>query len=223
MAIGPIGHGKTFAVLCSILKNCNENDHSTQSILFCATHDSAWEAYSNALLLLNLGRLNTSIGFVSKDCITKFDSFQVLIGTVSDIIDKVEEENLFSSIKEIYFDDGDAYVTSYRMKKFVYRMHRTTRAIFVSNSFNQNAKNVMKSCGRKLDFYDSSVNKIDVLQHVFIKYDETATKYHILKNICEQVKLLFGVSGQLLIFCAVGVSICVYIYIESAFLAYMLR
>lgn len=224
MAIGPIGHGKTFAILCSILKNCNENDQTTQAILFCTTYDSAWESYTNALQLLDLAKLSINIGFVSKDSIPRCNTFQVLIGTVADVIDVVEENNLFCSLREVYFDDGDWYITTNYMRNFIQKMYRRTRVIYVSSIFNKNAIDVIKACGRSLDFIKSAQTMNHNIQHYFIKYDSIETKYHILKNICQQVEQCYVGApsiGQLIIFCSVSFSICCYKIVNAELTAYM--
>lgn len=213
MATGPIGHGKTYAILISILKNVDCHDQSTQAIVFCVTHDSAWDTYSKLAHLAS--SLNITTGFVSKDTdMSTHNNFQIIIGTVGELIDKVEKDELFGSLKHVYFDDGDAYMTSHRIKNFVTKMHRSTRAIYVSNMYMYNKKitETMNSFGRPLDKYHLGTEDAhDVnqnIKHMFIKCSRIDMKHSIVAYICQQVE---NIDGQVIVFCTVSfVLLCIH-------------
>lgn len=98
-------------------------------------------------------------------------------------------------------------MTNHRMKSFVTKMHRSTRAVYVSNTYMYNKKitETMNSSGRSLDTYHLGMNDEysvnENIKHLFIECYSVTMKHSIIAYICQQVA---NVDGQVIIFCTVS-------------------
>lgn len=132
------GTGKSYGLIIAALQNthpgilghCNE----LQTIIFCATFDAALQTFKNMSKLVDEANLNISVGFASKEFAVCHGVYDTLVGTPNDIFQVIEHLcDDPRTIKAVYFDDADAYLSYEKMTTFIPNLHEA-QLVFVTTT-----------------------------------------------------------------------------------------
>lgn len=213
-AVGQPGTGKTVGIIIAMLNNIIQSNHQTQSLMFCATFDAAFQIFEYASEFIYEAGMNIELGLASKDVTHGPGVFHhALIGTPTELLEYIEGVNStvnIERIKEVYVDDGDIIITKRKMLDFLRKISSSARIIYVSSTFNMRARKMMDGFG-PINVFSFAENETFApnVKHYFIPYEKEELKYFVMRKILTQMAHVqedHGHRPQAMIFCKVYTS-----------------